>query len=121
MDESKLLEECINISLTPLETILLSKTLITINMLIEFLKDYNLLEIEKITKDNSLAPSSEQTGHILIQSAFEALERVRDKVWVNGSKEIGTEVPEEFKEILSVYITVIQEIAYQFVNSLKER
>ena len=121
MDESKLLDECVNINLTPLQTILLSKTLTITIIIIEFLKNNDCMEIEKITKDNSIAPDFEQTGDILIQSALEAMKEVNEKIWESGSEEIGEEIPEEFKEILSVYTTVIQQIAYQFIESLRER
>ena len=121
MDENKLLEECINVNLTPLQAILLSKTLTVFNTLIEFLKDTGCIEIEKFTKDHSLLPASEQTGDILIQSALKTMDEVQEKIWKNGSAEIGEIVPEEFEEILGVYTVLIQQIAYQFIESLRER
>ena len=121
MDESKLLEECISINLTPLQTILLSKTVIVINTLVEFLQENTCMEIERIKEDNSLAPDSEQTGRILIKSALEIMNEVHTKIWKNGSEEIGEAIPEEFEEIVGVYSTVIEQIAYKFVESLTER
>ncbi len=119
MDESKLLEECISVNFTPLEAILLSKTLIVTNTLIEFLKDADCLKVEKITKDNSIVPNSEQTGDILITSALTVMNKVNEKVYENGSKQIGVDVPEQFEEILIVYTTVMQQIAYEFIESLR--
>ena len=119
MDESKLLEECVSIELTPLQTLLLSKTVIVIHTLIDFLHQYNCLAIEKVKNDDSSFPDYEQTGNILIKSALTSLEEIRSKIWESGKEEIGEEVPEEFEEILAVYTVVVEQIANEFVMSLK--
>lgn len=121
MDESKLLKECVNINLTPLQTLLLSKTVIVVNELIKFLKANDCMEIERVTIDNFAAPVAEQTGHILIQSAMAVMDEVRDKLWENGRDEIGDMVPEELNDIVDVYATTIEQIAYIFIESLRER
>ena len=120
MDESKILEECVNISLTPLQTILLSKTLIVTNTLIDFLLANNCMDIEEIKNDSSEIPVFEQTGNILIKSAVAAMKEVCDKIWESGREEIGEEIPEEFEEVILVYSTVVEQIAIQFVKSLKK-
>jgi hypothetical protein len=121
MDETKLLEDCVNIKLTPLQTILLSKTLIVTNTIIDFLESNHCMDIVRITDDNSIAPAEEQTGNILIKSALEAMKEVRDKTWESGRKEIGEEIPDEFVEVVDIYCIIMQEIAYKFVAALPPR
>jgi hypothetical protein len=121
MDESKLLEECVNINLTPLQTILLSRTVCTMNALIEFLIDNNCVGIVRVTEDNDMAPASEQTGNILIKSASTAMKEIRTKVWEHGRDAIGEIVPEEFNEVVEAYSILIEQIAYTFIELLRDR
>jgi hypothetical protein len=118
MDEIKLLEECIDIKFTPLETLLLSKTVISIYSLINFLARNNIMEVEKVKKDSSSLPSDEQTGGILIESALNSLAKIRSKIWENGAKEIGEFIPEEFEEIMGLYSSIIETITQFFIASL---
>jgi len=118
MDESQLLEECINVNFTPLETILLSKTIAATGMLVSFLVNNNCIEIEKNTKTGEVAPAEEQTGEVLIKSALTKLVELSIKIYDNGSKIIGDEIPEQFMDIVGVYATMLEEIYKQFIFSL---
>ena len=118
MDESNLLEECVNISLTPLQTLLLSETIHGVGTLVKFLYENNCMEIIALEKDSSEALPSEQTGNILIQSALSAMSEVSSKIWEKGTKEFGEEMPEEFVLIVSLYSTLLQQISTEFIKGL---
>lgn len=121
MDETKLLEECIHLTLTPLQTLLLSETLISTNEILVFLMENKCMEIARVEKDGSLA--NEQTGDILIKSAIENIKEMRKKIWESGKDVIGEIIPEEFSSIMMLYTTILEAINYQFIKSLpiKER
>ena len=122
MDESKLLEECINIPLTPLQAILLSKTLIVTNTLLEFLRENDCIVLERYRYgEKTPAPTAEQTGQILIKSALSAMMETREKLWEIGKKDIGETVPEEFTDVVEVYSMVIRQVANEFVELLREK
>ena len=118
MDESKLLDECISLNLTPLETILLNFTVSEAGRLLEFLIYNNCIQAEKLELDGSKAPSSEQTSNVLLESALKTMEDLAIKIYTNGSKIIGEEVPDEFKDITSLYNIVLEQISSTFVGAL---
>ena len=120
MDESKLLEECINIKLTPLQTLLLSETVIVIHTLIDFLLENDCMEIKRV-KDDTVLPGYEQTGNILIKSALASIQEVRVKIWKGGKEEIGENIPKEFEGVVGAYSVLVEQIANQFVQLLGGR
>ena len=118
MDENSLLEECVNIKLTPLQTLLLSKTVIVISTLIDYLDTNGMVRIEKVGKNNNLLPESEQTGNILLKSALVSMNEISSKIWENGKEQFGEEIPEEFEGIIGVYTIFLKEVANEVLNML---
>ncbi len=120
MDENKLLEECITVNLTPLQTLLLSETVIITSSLVKFLLVNNAIQIDRFTKDNTRAPESEQVGKILLDSAVTTMYDVRRKIWESGEKQIGEKIPEELIGIIGAYSSILEEIANEFINMLRK-
>ena len=118
MDENSLLEECVNIKLTPLQTLLLSKTVIVISTLIDYLDTNGMVHIEKVGKNNNLLPDSEQVGNILLKSALVSMNEISSKIWENGKEQFGEEIPEEFEGIIGVYTIFLKEVANEVLNML---
>ncbi len=116
MDENSLLEECVDIKLTPLQTLLLSKTVIVISTLIDFLDTNGCVHIARVGKNDDLLPDSEQVGGILLKSALTSMEEIRSKIWENGKKQIGEMIPEEFEGIVGVYSVFLEEVANEILS-----
>lgn len=118
MEENKLLEECINITLTPLQTLILSETVIITSQFLEFLTKNSYMHIEKISTENKTIPAYEQVGDILISSSIKELKKIKIKIWENGKEQIGVEMPEEFSGIVGVYSTVLEGVFNSFIEML---
>ena len=118
MEENKLLEECVSITLTPLQTLILSDTVITISQFLEFLTQNSYMHIEKVSTENKTIPAYEQVGDILMSSAIEELKKIRMKIWENGKEQIGEEIPEEFGNVMGIYSTVLEGIFNSFIEML---
>jgi len=122
MDESKLLEENITINFNTLETILLSETVIFTGTILDFLVENGCVFINKVQSNGEPSPDSEQTGLVMIKSSLDAMKRINEKIWEIGKVEFNGEIPKELDDVVEVYLGVLKQIGYAFLNGfLKER
>lgn len=119
MEPNELLEECVDLHLTPLQTLLLSKTVTSVYSLLKLLSQYSVIEIQKINKDNGQEVQDySNVGNVLIQSIITELQTIRVKIWENGKGPIGENIPEEFEDVVSVFSTVIEAITNIFIDAI---
>lgn len=120
MDEKELLEENVVLTLTPLQTILLSESVILLGNLIDHIRVNNMAEFKKIDQEtNEVIEGSEGVGRILMDSSSQILHELRKKIWEEGTKVFGASIPEEHSELVWVF-TILTQAILQRVAMLKE-
>lgn len=116
MDKTQLLEENVTLKLTPLQTLLLSRTVIITNALVEVLLESGSVYVNRVEPNGESSPSSEQVGLVLINSSIEAMKDVRHKIFESGKAEFGDTIPNELENIVDVYSTILEQIALFFLE-----
>lgn len=111
MDEDELLKENTNLALTPLQTILLSESVVFVGRMLNFLVDKGLVRATMTIPDKPIDDAEgSQLGRILLESSITSLLDLSKKIWEAGNKSFGNMVPSEHDNIIVVLSSVLDKM-----------
>ncbi len=117
MDQKELLEENVTIVLTPLQTLLLSESVIVVGRILSYVEEEHVMQVRNADDNDPEAISNQQRlGEVLLNSSIENLKEMAEKIWRGGVASFGKEIPPEYDNIMGLFSELMKAIFQRVVN-----